>query len=164
MLRLQGLSFSSWTSSELCFESHLKKLLPFMHSALSGEGELQAKDNPALWNPTINVGDEQRDSIDRNARRARCALKRELVMEYLKSGGSGVWAARTWAAMEVWVGWLAAALNLNDNGLLPCSHSRPSKILLLTGRSVAAQTGHSDIFVRDGESPRHFFFATGEVS
>lgn len=52
------------------------------------KNELQAKRIWTLWNPIINVRDEQRDRSHRDAGRTRFALAQEPVMKYLESDGS----------------------------------------------------------------------------
>lgn len=85
-------------------------------------------------------------------------------MEFLETGGSRVLAARTRAALDIWPGWLAATLSLDDGGVSPCSLHRTGGRPLLTRRSAAAHAGHSDFAVRDKESSRPFCNATGKVS
>lgn len=66
--------------------------------------------------------------------------------------------------MDAELGWLAALIDLDDSGVLPCSISETNKMLLLTRRGAAASTQHKDLFVEEGESSGFFFIATGEVS
>lgn len=65
--------------------------------------------------------------------------------------------------MNVWLGCLAAVLGLDVNDLLPFSFSKSGETLLLMGRDPATQTGHDDFFVKDRESPGHFFVAIDEL-
>lgn len=69
-----------------------------MQPAIHGEYELPAENNRALWSPIIIVGDEHRDRSDRNAERVWYASTRDMMMEYVKSAGNRVRAARTQAA------------------------------------------------------------------
>lgn len=66
--------------------------------------------------------------------------------------------------MEVFLGWLAAVLNLRENEVLPCSLPKADEGLLLTGRGTKTQTGHKYFVVMDGESLGYMFTVTGEVS
>lgn len=59
--------------------------------------------------------------------------------------------------MKVWIGWLAAVLSLNENGVSPCSFPETGVRLPLTGHRTKAQTGHNYFVVRDKESSRYFF-------
>lgn len=45
-------------------------------------------------------------------------------MEYLESGVSGVWAARTAAGMNIWLDLLGSDLKLSRNGVLSMSLSK----------------------------------------
>lgn len=84
-------------------------------------------------------------------------------MEYLESDASRVWPARTKVAMKVWLAYPAAVFNLKDNGVAPCSTSRTGARLLMEGRGVAAQTRHTDLAVRDEESPGYCFTVTNKA-
>lgn len=72
-----------------------------MHSILFRKNELQTKNNRGMWSHIITVGDELRNGTDSDAGRARITLTTRLVVKYLGSVGSLVWAARTRTAMEV---------------------------------------------------------------
>lgn len=84
----------------------------------------------------------------------------EVVMEYLESDRSRVWAALTRAGMEAWLGWLAVVLNLDQNRVLQCSLPKTDRRLLLMGRDAEAQTKQNDFLVMDGQSSRYFFIIT----
>lgn len=58
--------------------------------------------------------------------------------------------------MEVWLGWLATVLNLDENGVSQCSLPDTGRELLLTGRGAEAQTGHNNFVVKNGGSPGYF--------
>lgn len=58
-------------------------------------------------------------------------------------------AARTPAGTNVCHRWLLAILNLDRNGVFLCSLSTADVRLLLTGRDVGVQTGHSELAVKD---------------
>lgn len=73
-------------------------------------------------------------------------------------------AARTRAGLEVWLDWLAAVLDQDDNGLSQCSLSRTDGNLLLTGCCVVAHTAHNEFLVRDERSLVYFFTWKGAVS
>lgn len=79
-----------------------------------GEEELRAVKNRTLRIPTINVEVEQRDRNDRNDGRPRYAWRQELVGDYLQSDWSRMCAARTRAGMQIWLGWLALVLSLDQ--------------------------------------------------
>lgn len=66
--------------------------------------------------------------------------------------------------MDFWLGWLAAALSLYRNNVLPCSFPRTGGGLLLTGHDVEIQTGHSGFVARNQESLAYLFTGTGEMS
>lgn len=86
------------------------------------------------------------------------------MMEHLENDWSGVRAARTRAAVDVWPGLLAAVLILDESRALQCSLSKPGGSLLLMERGAKAQAGHNGFGVRDGVSPEYLFTVTGEVS
>lgn len=116
-----------------------------------------------LRNPIVNMGNEQRDLSDQGAVGARYNGTRKRLIECLESDWGRLWAARTWASMDVWLGSPAAVLNLDWNGIMPCSHFETGGRLLLTARDVKAQTAHSYFAVRNGQSQGYFLFLTGEV-
>lgn len=67
-----------------------------------------------------------------------------MVMKYFESDGSKARAVRTRAAVDVWGVWLATISDVDDNGVLPCSHPKNGGRLLLTARGAAAQMVHND--------------------
>lgn len=75
-----------------------------------------------------------------------------------------MWAARARAATDVWLGWPATALNLDENEISLCNLSKISGRRLLTGRRAEAQTGHNNFVVKNGQSPRCFVTVTNEAS
>lgn len=66
--------------------------------------------------------------------------------------------------MDVWLGWQAAALNLNDSAVSSCSLSRTGGRLLLKRRGKEAQTEHKDLVLREEKSVGNFFVVNGLVS
>lgn len=134
-----------------------------MHSTFQGQDELRPEENRTLTNSIINGRERQRDRSDRSYGRARYAPTRELGVEYLEKDWNQVWAARAPAAMEIWLCWLAVALNLSENEVSPSSRLRTGGRLLLAMHDAKAQTKHHDFAVRDGESPRFFIIATVEM-
>lgn len=79
------------------------------------------------------------------------------MTKYLQSDWSRAWAARPGAAMDVWLGSLAAVLSLDETGKLPCSSPRTGGEPLLAGQSAAAQARRNDLVVRDGERLEYVF-------
>lgn len=75
-----------------------------------------------------------------------------------------IWAARTRAAINGWLGWLGGVLLLDENSVLPCNSFKNGGKFLLTGWSAPAKTVHNDLVVKGEESPGHSFTATSEVS
>lgn len=80
-------------------------------------------------------------------------LTQELVMKCLANDDNRVWAVRTRAPGNIWLGELAAVLSLDENNVPPCSVSRTSQTLLLTRRSAAAQTKAQRVLLSRMESP-----------
>lgn len=109
-----------------------------------------------MENEQLNAGDVDTEG-------AQSFSTRELVLEYLGSDGSRVWATRGRAALDVWLLWRAAALILNDNGVSACSLSRTGGVLLLTKRDAAPRMEHSMPAFKDEESSGHLFTAIGDV-
>lgn len=143
--------FQSLNNPEALSQKSFGNFLQFVHSAFTGEDELQAEHSRSLWGRIINVGDEQRERIDRDEGRTLYAATQEIMMVYLESDGGRVWEARTRAAMDFQLGSLAAVLHLDDSLVSPCSLPRASESLLLTRQSAAAQMGHDEFVVTDGE-------------
>lgn len=88
---------------------------------------------------------------------------RKLLMDHLKSNGESLWAARTRAAMDVWLGWLAVVLNLDKKENFTCSFSITYGRLLLTRRWLQTQTEPKDLVAKSGESPGFFIIVTGDT-
>lgn len=72
--------------------------LKLVDSTIPGDHELQAENDRALCSLFINLENEQCERIHREARSARHASTRKLVMKYLESDKSQVCATRTRAA------------------------------------------------------------------
>lgn len=72
--------------------------------------------------------------------------------------------ARDRAGMNVWLDWLGAVLNLDQNNIVLCSFPKTGQKMLLTGPSTEVQTSHNEFAVRDGEVPVYFSIFTGAVS
>lgn len=85
-------------------------------------------------------------------------------METLESDETPLWVARTWGAVDTWLGWLAVILNLHSNGILPCTLFRTGGRLLLTRRGAAEKAGHNVFAVKFAMSPKYFSVAIGEVN
>lgn len=82
--------------------------------------------------------------------------RRKLLMGTLADDDVRKWAARARAAMDVWLDWLAALLQL-DGGVrysrsLPISGRRR----LLIGMGAETQAGHNKFVVKSGQSQRYF--------
>lgn len=112
-----------------------------MNSAFSGEGKQHAEEIQVMWNPLIDTRDWQREKSDQDDGSARFASTRELMMPNLKISESRLWAARTRAAMGVWLGWLAAVRSLQDSGVWTSSPPKTGKRLLLTGGRTQGRRG-----------------------
>lgn len=111
------------------------ELLEFLSSKFEEGHKLQAEENRTLGSSIFNLGDQERNRSDRKAERVLHILGREILTEYLEIEGGQVWAARTRAGIDFWLSWLRATLNLNQNGISLCSHSKISAGLLLTRRT-----------------------------
>lgn len=77
---------------------------------------MKKQTKPATGITIINEGDERRDRRERDAEKAQYTSRRSLHMERLEKDGDREWAATTRAAMEVWLGWIAALSQDDDNG------------------------------------------------
>lgn len=65
---------------------------------------------------------------------------------------------------KIWLGCLAAVLDLYQNGLSPFNLSNTGKVLVLARRGSKRQTRHNHLIARGGESRGYFFVVTGGVS
>lgn len=88
---------------DFLLESSFGDLLRFMLSTSEGDEALKEEAKRALSNHVINSSDERRDERERSAGRARYTSRRRLLMEHLENDGDRVWAARTRAALSVWL-------------------------------------------------------------
>lgn len=116
--------------------------------------------------PIINAADEQHDRSERDSGRARYTSVPELVMAYLECNGERVWAAKSRAATDVWLGENAAVLSLDSNGKSPCSPLRTAGRLLLTGQETEAETGTKTFCLvqRSLEDPLDFYWQKEDTS
>lgn len=71
-------------------------------------------------------------------------------MKCLESGENRVWAARSRAVMDVWLGSLLQVPNLNQNVVSPCGFPKNIGGLLLTGLGTDALTSHIGFGFWDG--------------
>lgn len=65
--------------------------------------------------------------------------------------------------MDFWLGWLAAALNLDQNSATFCGLPSTRERVTLMERGTEAQTGHMYFAIRDGGLPRYSASASVEV-
>lgn len=97
-------------------EDSLGDFLRLMTSVFEGKKTLKDEANQVLWRPVIIVRNERREKRERYAGRARYTSRRKLLMKHLPNNGEPVWAPSTDPAMYVRLSWLAAVLQLGDNG------------------------------------------------
>lgn len=71
-----------------------------------------------------------------------------------------MWAAKTPVARVVWLGWLAAPLQLDDSWRYSCRLPRTDGILLSTAKGAEEQSGHEGSVLKREQSPGYFFIAT----
>lgn len=71
---------------------------------------MREDESRALWNLSINAGDERPDKEDLDAGRVVYKSSRKLLVEHLENHVGGVLAAKTRAAIDLWLGWIAALL------------------------------------------------------
>lgn len=125
---------------------------------------MEEEANRTLWNPIINAGNERRDKRKRDAGRARHRKNCRLLMQHMDNYGERRWAAKTQAALDVWLGWRTALLQLDDSGRYLSSRVNIGGRPLLTEKSAERPTGHKDFVVGGRQSPVYFFFATDVFS
>lgn len=94
-----------------------------MLSTTESKEALKKGANRTLWFLIIGAVDKMRDKMERDAGRAWFASRRKPLMKQFEDNGVRVWAARTRAALEVWLGWLAAHLQSDDSEKYSCSLS-----------------------------------------
>lgn len=140
----------------------LGEFLELTRSKLWGKDELRGEKAQSLRSPITNVEDKQRHRSRQNGGGGLYASRQDLLMKYLESNVSQVWAAGTRAAMEVWLGWLAAVLNLDRNFVVPCSLPEIGGRLLLMLCGTEVQTAYDDFVFRIRESPGYFSTVIGE--
>lgn len=104
----------------------------------------------------MKMGDGQQNRSHQDARKAFYASMRELVTEYLNRKRSRMWASWTRAGMGFQTSLLAAVLNLNQNGVTPCTLSETGERLLMTGPSAKTQTGQNHFVVGHQQLPGYF--------
>ena len=144
---VQGISISVW--------------FKWMESTFPGEEDMKSNENWGLWAPIINSGFKETDEKANEEGRGRYTSTTRLLMDYCERRERNVKYSERRAAMDVWIGWVVALLNLDHDvyfkSWLPGTGGR----LLLTGKDADDQCGHNDFVVRDGESPGYFVIANG---
>ena len=133
-----------------------------------GEDHLRDEGNRTNWNPIINTGDEEKDQQHRDMGAARYQSTNNFVTKVLEQNENVVYAYKR-AHIDVWIGFLASMLNLNNATrnsdietievlYLPVTGGRR----LLTGMDCDLQIGHNDFAQRlIGQLPGFFVILTG---
>lgn len=96
-------------------ESSFREFLRFTLSLLESKEASKKEANWTLWNLIINLGDSKQDEEEREAGGSPYTSRRKVLMEHSENFINGQRAARTRAAREVWLGCLAALLQLDDS-------------------------------------------------
>lgn len=75
-----------------------------------------------------------------------------------------MWAAKSRAAMNMWLGWLTTLQQLADSGEFLCGLPSLGKRLLLAGKGAKGQMAHSSTVAMSGKSSGYFLIAISSVS
>lgn len=108
---LQSLDYQT-----VLLESSFRELPRLLVSTFEDEKALKRKASRELWSTIFNAGDERRSQRGRDAGRARYTSRPQLLTGHLENHDERVWAAKTRAAMNAWLGWLVAMLPLHKKG------------------------------------------------
>lgn len=101
LLRLQKTQFSLWTTAAVCITSHLETVWNSPIRLFSIRTSCERRRTKRCRNSDTTLEDKERDRSDEYAESTRDVLTRELMKECLQSNWSRLWAAETWAEMDV---------------------------------------------------------------
>jgi len=115
----------------------------------------------ALWSSIFNHAISTEDGKDRGSGRFRYSSTRTFVMDYLATKDMVKWS-KVRAALDMWLGCLAALLNISDNRRYQIWTPKTGGRWLATGRDCPAQTGHNDFSHSRGQDVGYFCITTGK--
>lgn len=147
------------------FPQHsLQELWDFVEATFPGQDNLQIDESTVHWSPIINTGNAEVDKNNDNIGNARFTTTNEFLTRHLESTPELLWTSVRRAALDLWIGWLLALMDLDHNGewpsFFPCSGGR----FLNTANGCLDQTGHNDFPVTPGTSPGFFVIVTARES
>lgn len=159
-----GKAANTSTGTDVFMEHSLEQLFTAVQDTFPGEEVVARNENEErlLWNPIVNIGNGTRDRNNNDCGRSRFSSTEKLLEDKLGNSDENNWFAPRRSALDVWIGWLLALLNLDSDGERGAQVPRTGGRFLLTGEGCPDQTGHNDFPTEKRNNPGYFCITTSQ--